>query len=106
MGCFDTEDTGKKFLAYLPPKEEGGGEVTYHGGGTLLYRLFENKIQILGWDRGGRGIGHERRKHFNKIVMEVDEDMKEGEIDAVRGQTGYKGTITFLQDDTRTLIEV
>lgn len=91
----------KKFLAYFP---EDGKKVEYQTK-TLLFRYIEGRLQIEGFDCGENNVRH-GFEEFNRIVESIPENVKVAFSNDVKGRERYKGDVTFLQDDARTLIEV
>ena len=88
----------EKIPAYFEDGKEGFERIMY--GQDLLVRYFPDRLQILGFDTGeapkGKGMDN-----WNVFVQKVPEVLKKGVLDDIRGRTGYKGRITFLQDDSR-----
>jgi hypothetical protein len=93
----------KKFPAYFEDGKEGFERVRY--GKDLLLRYFKDRLQILGFDTE-QVPKTKSLSNWNVIVEEVPENLKEGFENDIRGRTGYKGPITFLQDDSRVFEEL
>ena len=94
----------KKIPAYFNHGEEGFEMICYGHGKDLLLRYFPDRLQILGFDTGEVPKG-EGMDNWNVFVEEISE-LKEALINDVRERTGYKGTITLLQDDARVFKEL
>jgi|GEM_PF-1969701 len=93
----------KKIPAYFDDGEKGFERIGY--GKDLLIRYFPDRLEILGFGTGEVPEG-KNSENYNVLVFEIPEELKEVFLIDVKGRTGYKGKITFLQDDPGSLKEI